>query len=223
MSGSCRVEEKNPSSGREVAAAKEDNDDDKTNQNNNMPGSGCLPGLLFARCVMPLLSSVVWTSPFLCSDFSCWEEKKVKYSRVFLSSEYQCQPRSAHINSTMETIAMTDTRFRARDPCYKCPFYSWGIMFAQTQLGAFEKMRDSVSQDIHLWPSHCLPHWGCNLSCNPSHFCLRLSAVWDSHLDMTALKFTFLYKRRTWIVVNLRAIPHSCGTWSQPYSEAEVE
>lgn len=57
-------------------------------------------------------------------------------------------------------------------PCYKWPFYSWGIMFAQRQLEAFEKMWDTVSQCIHLWPSHCLSHWGCNLSCNPSHFCL---------------------------------------------------
>lgn len=81
-----------------------------------------------------------------------------------------------------------------------------GIMFAQRQLGAFEKMWDTVSQRIHLQPSHCLSHRGCNPSCNPIHFCLGLWRLrqWPGQ---TALKFTFLYKRRTWIAVNLRAIP----------------
>lgn len=31
--------------------------------------------------------------------------------------------------------------------------------------------------------------------------------VWDCHLAMAALKFTFSYKRRTWTAVNPRAIP----------------
>lgn len=93
------------------------------------------------------------------------------------------------------------------NPCYKWSSYSWGIMFAQRQLEAFEKIwqRQPV-HSVHLWPSLCLSNWGCNLSCNPSHFCLCL-CCWDSHLGTTKLKFTFLYKRRTWIVVNLRAIP----------------
>lgn len=152
-----------------------------------MPVSGCLLGLLFARWVMPLLSSVAWTSPFLCSNFSWWKNKKENVNGVWkihmaekfkllyaqrLSSEYESQPRPPHINSVKQTKGMSDTRFWERNPCHKWPFYSWGIMFAQRQLGAFEKMWDTVSQHIHLRPSHCLSHWGCNPSCNPSHFCL---------------------------------------------------
>lgn len=155
-------------------------------KNTNMPVSGCLPGLLFARWVMPLWSSVAWKSLFLCSNFSWWKTKENINGKFIqqkiqegplpntqrLSSEYEYQPRPPNINSVKRTKGMSETRFWERNPCYKWPFYSWGIMFAQRQLGAFEKMWDTVSQHIHLWPSHCLSHWGCNPSCNTSHFCL---------------------------------------------------
>lgn len=39
-----------------------------------MPVSSCLPGLLFARWVMPLVSSVEWKSLFLWSSFS-WKKQ----------------------------------------------------------------------------------------------------------------------------------------------------
>lgn len=178
-----------------------------------MPVSGCLPGLLFARRVMPQLSSVAWKSLFLWSNFS-WkraQENVNEYWKIHMAEN--SKRASGFIYRSSEYLIHSGSKQKGwlihgfRNPCYKWSSYSWGIMFAQRQLEAFEKIwqRQPV-HSVHLWPSLCLSNWGCNLSCNPSHFCLCL-CCWDSHLGTTKLKFTFLYKRRTWIVVNLRAIP----------------
>lgn len=106
-----------------------------------------------------------------------------KRSATSLSMLRLLLPAAATLDEVGEANKRTERyRFlRMKPPTTSGLFYSWGgIMFAQRQLGAVEMMWDSVREHIHMWPSHCLSHLGCNVSCNPSHFCLRFGRLRQS-------------------------------------------
>lgn len=103
------------------------------------PVSGSLPGLLFARWVMPLLSSVPWKSAFLYSNFSWWDTKEniIKDGKLRMEKGATSFEHAAPIVTSCCHLRWIRWTQHKRAECYKVfesetlatsgLFYSWGV------------------------------------------------------------------------------------------------
>lgn len=155
-----------------------------------MPVSSCLPGLLFARRVMPQLSSVAWKSLFLWGNFS-WkraQENVNEYWKIHMAEN--SKRASGFIYRSSEYLIFIPEANKRDDwymvlrakPMLQVVFLFLGYnVCTETTWGIWKDVRHRQPvHSVHLWPSLCLSNWGCNLSCNPSHFCLCLCCLRQS-------------------------------------------
>lgn len=133
----------------------------------NAPVSGSLPGLLFARWVLPLLSCVAWKSPFLCSNLS-WKGTQTtgKKKRIRWMWENYTEAEQVWTTKTAVTPPEMDSNWQISLLFFKKETH---VMSSHSILVGYCLQGNNLGhskKNIHLRPSHCVSHRGCNLSCN---------------------------------------------------------
>lgn len=149
----------------------------------NAPVSGSLPGLLFARWVLPLLPCVAWKSPFLCSNLS-WKRTRIK--KKLTNVENYTEPEQDWTTTVVMPPEMDSNRqiwfllFKRKHMLWVVALFWLDIVCEETTWGIWKRtftcgqlivcpigaVTYPVTQDVFV-------------------------CIWDRHLARAALKFTF--------------------------------